>query len=145
MSSKKKSKQWFRLSLKNIVFDINRYLKDPFTPPRIHKVKTPDGLIADGFWHDNNIYYISAQGLKKNDDDYPNSIVPRRIAFAEHWTWLNDERSKRKIAYQEARNWDCSFAWGPKGLMFNETYYKKKKKPLPKVCLQKRKNSSRLS
>ena len=48
-----------------------------------------------------------------------------------HYAWLNDERSKSKVEYQEKHFGHCSYKWGPNGLEFNEEYFKKVDKEKP--------------
>lgn len=119
---------WFRLSLRNHVFDDKTYLVEPFTPPRIHRVRV-DGYQAHSFSADNDIVYggtITRDIIPQ--DRFPSMTVPESIAAIKHLTWLNDTpenrvRSHRKIEYQlKARGWpSCSFAWDDSkgGLIFN--------------------------
>src|SRR5262249_50119189 len=100
---------WYRLSLKNHVFDTEHYLEDPFTPPRIHRVHTTDSkgrpLVADHFSGDNDIAYKGE--LTFTQSLLPNLTIPKTVAFIRHLTWLNDERSRRKVLYQtQGRGWE---------------------------------------
>ncbi len=127
---------WFRLSLANYVFDEHTRLVDPFTPPRIHRMRV-DGYQAHSFSADNDIAYggtITRDIIPQ--DRFPSLTIPESIASIKHLTWLNDTsenkaRSKAKIRYQlETRNWPtCSFAWDDTqgGLIFNPAL------PAPKV------------
>lgn len=102
----------FRLCLKNYVFDSKTYLVEPFTPPRIHRIRPYQSTaVACGFWDDNNVEYFRKSG-KFHDIQLPGLTVPKSCAFVSHASWLNDERSKRKILYQNSRpGWKCSFDW----------------------------------
>lgn len=122
---------WWRVCLKNYVFDESTYLVEPFTPPRIHRVRV-DGYRAHSFSADNDIQYggritrdIILQGR------FASATVPQSVAWVRHLTWQSaGDRSRRKIAYQTAR-WGnvCSFAWDPdKGLVFNPAL------PVPKTA-----------
>lgn len=127
---------WFRLSLKNFVFNEQTYLVEPFTPSRIHRTK-PAGHIASGFWDDNNVEYTRlADGAKVHDLQFPNCTIPKGVAWVAHKTWLNDGRSHRKCLYQASRSgWDCSFVWDDyAGLMWNSDYFLKRGQPLPEVA-----------
>lgn len=114
---------WFRLSLKNYVFDDRTYLADPFTPPRIHRIRLR-GYEAHSFSADNDIQY---GGIITRDiipqDQFPSMIVPKEVAWVKHLTWQNNLRSKKKIEYQlKGRGWpQCSFSWDDSkgGLIFN--------------------------
>lgn len=121
---------WFRICLKNRVFD-GGYLEEPFAPPRIFRVKAPNYTI-NKFYDDNNVNYRGRlKGDIVPDLALANMMIPKRIAWVDHMTWLNDERSKKKVEYQKARGWNCSFKWNyEKGyLEFNEEYYNGKNFP----------------
>ncbi len=102
----------FRGSLRNLVFDERTYLVQPFTPMRGHRV-TAGGYTADSFWDDNNVLYRSRQFADhaKRDIDLPCLTIPKALQFTAHYTWLNDQRSKRKSEYQWARWKRCDFDW----------------------------------
>lgn len=104
---------WFRLCLRNAVFDSKTYLVEPFTPPRIHRVTTVRGCFytADGFCDDNNVSYRDSWHTGRPDTAFPSATVPRQLAWIKHLSWLNDDRSRRKVAYQQGRGWTCSFDW----------------------------------
>lgn len=122
---------WFRVCFKNRVFD-NQYLEVPFCPPRIFRIKAPNYTIGQ-FYDDNNISYM---GRLKNDVildlALSNMTIPKSIAWVDHMTWLNNERSKKKVEYQNARGWNCSFKWNYEKncLEFNEEYYNGKNFPI---------------
>ncbi len=125
---------WFRLSLRNAVFTPTTYLVEPFTPSRIHRVRA-GGYSLHSFCDDNDLLYggTITRDLKRQDQ-FPLMTVPRSVAFVRHLSWLNDERSRKKVAYQTARGWECSFRWDEAtGLQFNEAYYAKRGLPLPEV------------
>lgn len=120
---------WYRLSLKNYVFDESTYLIEPFTPPRIHRVNVR-GYRAHSFSGDNDIQYggtITRDIIPQ--DRFASLTIPASVANPRHFTWLSDDRSRRKCAYQWARWGNCSFVWdAAKGLMFNPAM------PPPKVA-----------
>ncbi len=127
---------WFRLSLRNAVFDERTFLTEPFTPPRVHSVRVR-GYEASGFWDDNNVLYrgVLTRDMKP-DVDFASMTVPSTIAWPKHYSWLSNARSKAKIGYQlQGRGWpECSFRWDEtKGLQFNEAYYTKRGLSLPEV------------
>lgn len=134
----------FRLCYRNLVFDTKHALAEPFTPMRIHRVRL-SGVYQDyraaGFWDDNNVYYQTANPINDNDAvrdiDLATMTVPPTVACPLHHSWLSNERSKRKIAYQlVGRGWpECSFRWNEttNQLAFNEDYYARRGLPLPEV------------
>lgn len=129
----------FRLSLRNLVFTEHQYLAQPFTPMRIHRTHLPGGYVATGFWDDNNVYFRrpweGESGTTVRDAEGSCLTVPQTIAFPLHYTWLSTDRSRRKIAYQIARGWECSFRWddATNSLTFNEDYYARRGLLLPEV------------
>ena len=102
---------WFKISLHNAVFNEKTFLKEPFAPPRIHRVKVR-GYQADSFWDDNNVLYCGTitRDLKR-DIDLCCKTIPRSVAYPTHLSWLDNERSRKKCEYQESRSWKCSFRW----------------------------------
>lgn len=101
----------FRGSLKNYVFDESTYLVQPFNPMRVHRVNRGT-YIADSFWDDNNILYRGTLTRDfKRDIDFPCLTIPRAVAWVKHFSWLNDQRSKKKVEYQTSRGWSSSFDW----------------------------------
>lgn len=120
---------WFRLSYRNVVFTPDTYLQDAFTPPRIHRMYV-DGYRLHSFSGDNDIQYggTITRDLKPQEH-FPSMTIPWSIAVPKHFTWLNDERSKKKVAYQKRRWGHCSFDWDDSkgGLIFNPAF------PAPKI------------
>ncbi len=129
---------WHRLSLCNLVFTPDQHLVEPFTPPRIHKVHNAGGYVAAGFHQDNNVYYERpSSGERVLDTQLASCTVPKSCAWIVHKSWLNDERSRKKVEYQtKARGWQCSFAWDDSkgGLIWNEDYFKKTGQSIPEVA-----------
>lgn len=115
----------FRGSLKNYVEASGQraYLTEPFTPLRLHRVRYGT-YVADSFYDDNGVLYRGTITRDfKRDIDLPVLTIPRNVAWTRHESWGNNERSRKKIAYQlEGRRWpSCSFAWDDEqgGLIFN--------------------------
>ena len=122
---------WFRLSLKNYVFDAHHYLADPFQPPRIHRLRVGD-YKAHSFSADNDIQYGGTITRDIHSQEYfPSMTIPPEYAWIRHESWPNSVRSKKKIKYQlQGRGWpQCSFSWDDSkgGLIFNPAL------PAPKV------------
>lgn len=112
---------WFRVSLRNMVFDDKTYLAEPFQPPRIHRVNV-GGYKAHSFGADNDIQYggtITRDIIHQSQ--FANMTIPPQVAFVRHYSWPNSARSRNKVRYQESRNWQCSFSWDDTqgGLIFN--------------------------
>ena len=126
---------WWRICLKNFVFDEETYLEEPFCPPRIFRVKTEE-LSHPSFFFDNDISYLNKAGQRVSYQDLICSTIPKEVAWIDHYTWLNDLKSKRKCAYQSLHfgNNICSFKWDEeKGLTFSEEYYKLRGEEIPKI------------
>lgn len=125
---------WHRVSLVNLVFDTNTRLVDPFTPPRVHRVRA-GAYRAHSFYDDNNVTYggtITRDLIR--DVEFPSLTIPESVAAPLHFTWLNDERSRRKCEYQAKRGWMCSYRWdAARGLCFNESFYLSHGQPIPEV------------
>lgn len=125
---------WFKVSYKNYVFENEVFLVEPFTPARIHRIKSA-GFEAIGFWDDNNVKYKNpVTGEMKNDVEFANVTIPKTLAWVKHMTWLNDFRSRLKIEYQKARGWQCSFAWDKDhGLVWNYEYFSSRGLAVPEL------------
>ena len=122
---------WWRLSLRNYVFDEKTYLAEPFCPPRIHKMSIR-GYRIHSFIADNDVAY---GGMITRDvipqEGFPSVTISDNVAAIKHMSWPNSIRSKTKIDYQlRGRGWlSCTFAWDDSkgGLIFNPNL------PAPKV------------
>ncbi len=127
---------WFRLCLRNYVFDSRTYLVDPFTPPRIHRVHL-GGYRAHGFWDDNNVTYggTITRDLKR-DTDFASMTVPKEAAYVRHESWLSNERSRAKIAYQTDRWPSSSFSWDDSkgGLIWNAAHFARLGESIPETA-----------
>lgn len=98
-------------SLKNFIFTENQCVDEVFAPARIHRVNgLPDGLSVGAFYDDNNLFYQVGE-KQILDIQLPRMNIPKRVAWTKHLTWMNDERSKKKVMYQKARGWQCTFDW----------------------------------
>jgi hypothetical protein len=124
----------FKFSYRNLVFTPKQWMAEIFTPMRVHRLKH-GSYIADGFCYDNNVMYRGTITRDfRQDISFPIMTVPETLFAPLHYTWLSDTeesrgRSKRKVRYQESRNWPCSFSWDDSqgGLIFNPAL------PPPKV------------
>lgn len=126
---------WFGLNFKNIVFDGDVYV-DGFCPPRIFRVNIGQLFKLDSFYWDNDVVYKS---LTRSEHimytDLANINIPKNIAHIWHMTWLNNEKSKRKVAYQTAHFGHCSYKWNDvtNKLEFDESFYKNNNISIPKL------------
>lgn len=126
---------WFRLSLKNYVFDTKTYLEKPFTPPRIWRTKI-GGYKIDSCVYDNDFSYINAGGAQISDKSLSNYIIPKSVAWIKHHSWLSDARGKQKVSYQNlhfSHGAGCSYRWNNEEnkLEWNPAYFKKVGEVIP--------------
>lgn len=128
---------WYKICLKNYVFDTNTYLEEPFTPPRVHRVNIGKYKIYK-FSYDNDICYKNELEEVRGQEQFGNKIIPKQIAFIPHFTWMNNIKSKNKIQYHNQRGWTCSYKWDEeKGLQFNPDYYTQQGKNIPNLLKDK--------
>lgn len=123
----------FQGCLRNFVFDEHTWLAKPFTPMRIHRVKSGT-YVADHFWDDNNISYRGTVTRDfKRDTYFATMQIPKAIAWVKHLSWLSDERSKRKTEYQRLRWGSSSFRWNQETnrLEWDESHFAAHKLPFP--------------
>ena len=121
---------WWTVPLKNYVGE--GYSEEPFSPPRIFKTKIGN-VVLDKFYHDNEVLYRDGDQFM-NFEGMTKAEIPNSLVWIPHYSWLNNERSKQKCEYQK-RRWGadfCSYKWD-NGVVFNEDYYKKFNKVMPKI------------
>lgn len=118
---------WFSIEFKNLTFSENQYIKG-FAPPRIFRVNINNLKLSSIYW-DNDMEYLDSSNNKISYKNLSNLKIPTNLINPLHFTWLNDERSKKKIKYQEEHfknGAGCSFKWDDKlGLQWNDNYFKK--------------------
>lgn len=127
---------WYRIALKNFVFDKEHYLEEPFCPPRIFRMDSKD-YEGVSFYGDNDFnFQHKIFRARKNYDQFPCKQIPQELVWVTHYSWLNDKIGKRKVEYQKSR-WGengCSFSWDEKeGLIFNKSHYNKTGQEMPKI------------
>ena len=137
---------WYRLCLKNYVFDTDSFMEEPFCPPRIFSTHY-NGDFNPRFVWDNDMAY-QRLGLNSLVDyrQLSNLTVPKEVAWVDHYSWLNDEIGKRKVEYQQKHFGHCSFKWvqnyaslHDKGrLEFDEDYFEKTGEQKPKIIYGRR-------
>jgi glycosyltransferase involved in cell wall biosynthesis len=123
--------QWFRVNFKNFVFDGSSWT-DGFCPPRIFRTEN----LGEFYW-DNDISFLKGSD-RINQEEVLNVEIPRIIAHVQHQTWLNTDKSRRKIQYQNEHfahqgKACCSFAWNraEKRVEFNEEFFSGHGIPIP--------------
>lgn len=136
---------WFSIAFKNYVFNKKEYLIDPFQPPRIFRVSTC-GYKLKEFYYDNDVTYagtiVEGNSFVNKQVSYkelPSKVIPQNRAWVRHESWLNNQRSKAKVAYQEkhfAHGAGCSFAWDKlyDSLTWNPEYFKKTGQTIPRTA-----------
>lgn len=115
----------YRINYKNLVFTSNQWI-DGFCPNRIWKVISGQNHLIKFNYDDNTIYEVKERGPIQ-DGFLSCKIVPKEICWPIHETWLDNERSHKKVLYQRAR-WGkdgCSFDWKNDHLVFSLDYYKR--------------------
>lgn len=126
----------FNIEFKNLVFNEKTYTKG-FAPLRAYrndkKLQTHHFSDDDAIVFYNGEEFIDCRAL-------PNKKIPVSICNPKHYTWLNNERSRDKVKYQERRwsppkGFGCSFKWDEekKELEFNLDYYKRTGQSLPEL------------
>ncbi len=123
---------WYRLPLRNYVFDAKTYLIEPFTPPRVFHVEPPNTRYRiHSFYDDNNVLYSGTITRDfKRDIDFASMTIPTSLCLPRHWSWMSDPRGKKKVEYQLSRGWSPSFLWDYDSacLVFNPYYTQ------PEIC-----------
>ncbi len=122
---------WWTIALKN--FWGEGYIKEPFCPPRIFKTRLESGLKLSKFYFDNEVFYSNSEH-NISFENLPKQDISKEVAWIPHYSWLNNEKTKTKIIYQEkhfSHGAGCSYKWGENGIEINEEYYRKtgEKKP----------------
>lgn len=125
---------WHSLSYKNFIFDKNHYLEAPFTPPRVFKTNVNDLRIHSFFW-DNDIIYTSKDKIYTSYKSLPSGNIPPHVAHIDHYTWLNNEKTRAKVAYQVKHFGHCSYRWNEEKntLEIDPSFYSSRGLPTPKI------------
>lgn len=123
----------FRVPLRNFINDTKHYLEEPFCPPRLFRTsfKTnwtePKGSFAllNFYWDNDVCYFRIEEGQEKFEvyrfDQF--GVKTIKSVWVDHYSWLDNERSKKKIEYQRKHFGHCGFKW-ENGVKFDEAYYK---------------------
>jgi hypothetical protein len=121
---------WFSISYKNYVG--NGYLDEPFTPPRIFRVKSRN-LKFSHFHFDNDVTYKDSYGLDIHFKSLSNKVIPKEYTWVTHYTWMNDEKSKNKIEFQMKHYGHCSYKWENGEIKLNDQFYIEHNQIKPKI------------
>jgi hypothetical protein len=125
---------WFDIEFKNLTFSGNTYTKG-FRPPRVFRVNSGDFKLDSIYW-DNDMSYLSKDGNKITYKDLSKKSISTDLVNPLHHTWLNNERSRKKIQYQEEHfknGAGCSFKWSENGLEWDEEYFIKTGREKPEL------------
>lgn len=122
----------FRIKYRNFVFDKKTYTLG-FSPKRVWKVNDNSLKLLEYRWDDDAAYKNLNTDAIILDDNLPTITIPS--VEIDHFTWLDDERSKKKVEYQErhfGKN-GCSFSWNYENnrLFFNREYFLKNNLTIP--------------
>jgi len=126
---------WYKVPLKNFVFDKKHYLEEPFCPPRIFR-KSYFEYYLKAFYGDNDLIYTNTTNANIHlYQELENLEIPKEVAWVDHYTWLNDNIGKRKCFYQMDHFGHCGYKWNEEKecVEFNEEFYRKHKLEIPKV------------
>lgn len=127
--------QTFHIEFKNLVFSEQQYVKG-FCPTRIFKNTGPK---VHRFFEDDEVNYVDECGVINSYRNLSVKRIPIHVCNPLHYTWLNNERSKQKVRYQERRwnppkGYGCSFTWDDEqGLVWNTDYFQRTGQPIPIV------------
>lgn len=131
---------WFRVSFKNYVFNEKTYLSQPFQPPRVWYTHYGDKkLMACNY--DNDFLYRDTKDKVVPDKDLPSLTIPINMAWVKHLSWISNQRSKNKVAYQALHfkhGAGCSFAWDEEKsiLVWNQEYFNKLNQVIPETLVE---------
>ena len=126
---------WYSIHFKNYVFDNKRWMSG-FCPPRLFNVKYFGNVLCEFYW-DNDVVYKVDNAYLESKIDYkqlPHGEIDKDKLHVKHLTWIDSERTKKKVAYQRMHFGRCSFIYNGEGkLIFDENYYKSMNQPIPEV------------
>jgi len=120
---------WYKICFKNYVFDEKTFLAEPFCPPRIFRTNIYNYKLDKCYWDNDFIYKSTKNGDELNQNKIGYKVIPRGLAFVKHYTWLSNEKTRKKVEYQNAHfgNGNCSYSWDYEvnKLIFNKEYFDK--------------------
>lgn len=116
----------YYLQYKNFINTRKTYIKG-FCPKRIWRTDF-SGLRFGGFRFDDDGFFLNSSGDIILDENVKSEVISD--IEINHYTWLDNETSRKKIEYQNRRGWTCSYKWDNGKVVFNEDYYRNKTKPI---------------
>lgn len=126
----------FKVPFTNITFAPDLAQNHMLWSNRIWRKPEDERKTVLRFGDDNGIDVCNAiSGAKLYEDrSKPIGKISMENVAVDHFTWLNDLTSKRKISYQRARWGFCSFQWDQAaGLQFDASYYADRGEKVPDV------------
>ncbi len=125
---------YHRIEYKNLIWN-NKFIRG-FNPKRVFKVDFENHKLYKCY-NDNDFLYhtkLTNSSIKiYRDEQFSGKQIPINLINPLHFSWNDYERSKKKIDYQRARGWDCSYTYDDKEISFNLEYYKKKGENPPEI------------
>ena len=123
----------FKIHYKNYVGDENHYVLG-FKPNRIWRVNYNNYKLSE-FFFDDDVKFSGPKG-EITDKQLPVKVIPN--VLIDHFTWLDNERSKSKILYQEKHfappvGFGCSYKWENGKVVINTEFYKKTGQTIPEI------------
>lgn len=122
---------WLSVPLKNIVFDGQCWV-DGFAPPRVFRTHYGN-LTLEKCYYDNDFLYARDDGVEFDYKNLPKAVVAKAVCHPRHMTWLNSERSYRKVEYQRQHFGHCSYRRNGNSIEFDPDYYAKVGQPMPEI------------
>lgn len=118
----------YRINYKNYVGTRITYIKG-FNPKRIWKANDKNYKIL-GFHYDDDMKFIHYE--EKIDEQLPIKTIPN--LEIDHYCWLDGERSRKKIEYQNSRaGWQCSYKYENGKVLIDEDWHRKRGLEIPVI------------
>lgn len=120
---------YFDVAFRNFIFDKSHYL-DTIYFKRFFRSPKNDPITGMRFDCD----YTYASG---SDEQKPKMRIPSNILLVNHFSWMSDERGRKKVLYQTKR-WGsklCSYKWED-SLKLNDEYYEFTGKTKPRIHIR---------
>lgn len=122
----------FKIHYKNYVGDEKHYVNG-FTPNRIWRVNYNKCKLKEFVWDDDQ-KYITKDGQEIIDRNLPTKLIPG--IQIKHLSWLNGQRSKNKIIYQNIHfQTGCGYCWDEQtqSVKINYEFFKKTGQTPPEI------------
>lgn len=107
----------FKVHFKNYLFDGTKW--EDFCPKRIYRVRPGGAKLGRFVWENDVVYDNPHQSIVFDAVE-----IPASIAHIKHYSWLNNEQSRKKILYYEhIRPGYSPFEWVDGQLKFSHSHY----------------------